>query len=492
MANIFSTEASVFFVGGTGTKAGNAYCGGCTKDWFDVNFTQLSDIMGGNGAPLIAVTNGTFTNANKRVFKTYGFPGAQVGMVAYVSGTNIITGRYKITDVISSSEIELSGIVASGDNVDTMVNIGGAFDSLQNGLDDTSASNYDCDIYINKDTTLTSTIDIDTGGGSVVRNTHKWIAGFHTIPGDMSYAGQYYQGAIDALQNGVDTDKCVQLNADDGAYDVLKITVSNIILENLYLYNTDKGSGRNAISFTGIPQYITFRNCKFDTVYQVTGDYITGLVLIDCFNGTDLGYPPWAIGANAVILGSVLQSTGSLWSVVNHDSGGVLLLDSILIGGGKGLNNMNTDSVSAVVNCVFYNQALYCLWLRNNSGVVSVNNIFMPQSVANGVYISDEGASVLYNDYNCYIDTNGNVLADPVKTGYTNGTPPVLGVHSIEVNPQFVDAANGDFRPRNIKVLRGGMSVLENSTVHIGAIMQENQLTTRGRMVNLGRLGIIR
>ena len=64
MATIFSTEASVFFVGGTGTKTGNANCGGCTKDWFDVNFTELSDIMGDNGAPLIAVTNGTFTTVS--------------------------------------------------------------------------------------------------------------------------------------------------------------------------------------------------------------------------------------------------------------------------------------------------------------------------------------------------------------------------------------------------------------------------------------------
>ena len=492
MASIFSTEASVFFVGGTGTKAGNANCGGCTKDWYDANFTQLSDIMGDNGAPLIAVTGGTFTNTNKRVFKTYGFSGAEVGMVAYVSGTNIVTGRYKITDVISSSEIELSEITAFGDNYDTTVNVGGAFDDLQNALDDTSASYYDCDIYINKDTTLTDTIDVDTGGGSVVRNTHKRISGFHTVPGDMSYGGQYYQGAVDALQNEVDTDKCVRLNANDGAYDVLKITVSNIILENLYLYNTDKGSGRNAVSFTGAPQYITFRNCKFDTVYQVIADYITGLVLIDCFNGTDLGYPSWAAGADAVIFGSVLQSTGSVWSVVNHDSGGVLLLNSILIGGGKGLNNAAEDSVSTVINCVFYNQALYCLWLRNNSGVVSFNNIFMPQSGANGIYIDSEGASVLYNDHNCYIDTNGNTLADPVKTDYAGGTAPALGSSSLEVNPQFVDAVNGDFRLCNTQVLRGGISVLGGSTVHIGAIMQENLLAIRGRMVNLGRLGIIR
>lgn len=492
MASIFSTEASVFFVGGTGTKAGNANCGGCTKDWFDANFTELSDIMGSNGAPLIVVTGGTFTNTNKRIFKTYGFSGAEVGMVAYVSGTNIVTGRYKITDVISSSEIELSGISAFGDNYDTTVNVGGAFDNLQNALDDTSASYYDCDIYINKDTTLTDTIDVDTGGGSVVHNTHKRVSGFHTVPGDMSYGGQYYQGAIDALQNDINSDKCVSLDADGGAYDVLKISVSNIILENLYLHNTDKGTGRNAISFTGTPQYMTLQNCKFDTVYQVIGDYITGLALIDCFNGTDLGNPPWSAGADAVILGSVLQSTGSVWSVVNHNSGGVLLLNSILIGGGKGLNNNTEDGVSIAANCVFYNQALYCLWLRNSSGIVSLNNILMPQSGANGVYIDSDGASVLYNDYNCYIDTNGNTLADPVKTDYAYGTPPVLGAHSLEVNPQFVDAPSGDFRPRNTKILRGGMTILERDAEHMGAILQRNELAIRARMVNLGRLGIIR
>ena len=493
MATIFLTEASVFFVGGTGTKSGNANCGGCTKDWFEANFTQLSDIMGNDGGPLISNTNLTFTNATK-IITCPGpiFANAEIGMVAYVSGTNISTGRYKITDVLSDYAIELSGVISTGDNTDTAINVGGAFDSLQNALDDTSASYYDCDVYINKDTTLTATVDVDTGGGSVIRNTHKRIIGFHTIPGDMHYGGQYYQGAIDALQNGVDTNKCVQLNANGGAYDVLKVSISNVILENLYIYNTDKSNNHNAISSTGTPQYITIQNCKFDTVYQVMLDSITGLMLIDCFNGTDLGSPPWSLGANAAILDSVLQSTGSTWSVVNHSSGGILLLNSILIGGGKGFNNNAEDSVSIAANCVFYNQVMSCLWLRNSSGTISLNNILMPQSGANGIYINSQGASILYNDYDCYIDTNGNILADPVETGYTDGTPPILGKHSIEVDPKFVDAANGNFRPRNTQVLRGGMTILGSDAEHMGTILQRNELAIRSRKVNLGRFGIIK
>ncbi len=116
----------------------------------------------------------------------------------------------------------------------------------------------------------------------------------------------------------------------------------------------------------------------------------------------------------------------------------------------------------------------------------------MPQSGANGICITSDGASVLYNDYDCYIDTNGNILADPVETGYTNGTPPALGVHSLEVDPQFVDAAGGDFRPCNTQVLRGGMPILAGDSVHIGAITRGGQLAIRGRMTNLGRFGIIR
>jgi hypothetical protein len=494
MADIFSTESSVFFVGGTGTKAGNANCGGCTKDWFDNNFTQLSDIMGDNGAPIISASGCSFTNSTKYVTcPGPAFSSAQVGMVAYVSGTNISPGFYKITQIVTDYTVQLSGINATGNNTDTTINIGGAFDSFQNAVDGTSAAYYDCNIYVNKNATLTDTVDVDTGGGSVVANTNKRIIGFHSHPADMRKGGQYYQSAFDALRNGVDTNKCVQLDGDDGAYDVLYINVDNIILENFYLHNTNEAAGNSAASLGTGAQFITIRNCKFDAARQAVENAITGLVLVECFCGSNISGSPLGAGDDTTIVNSVLQTASTTASLMNHSTGSVLLFNSILIGGGKGLNNNSPDTIAVAINCIFYNQTLYCLWLRGvSSGLLGFNNIFMPQAGANGVYIDGSGASVLYNDYNCYIDTTGNELSEPVKTDYTNGTQPAFGEHSLEVDPEFVDAANGDFRPRNTKVLRGGRPDLAGNIVHMGAIIQKNQLAIRSRIANLGRLGIFR
>ena len=44
MANVFDTEASAFFVGGTGTKAGMNQAGGCTKAWLDAKMLGEHDM----------------------------------------------------------------------------------------------------------------------------------------------------------------------------------------------------------------------------------------------------------------------------------------------------------------------------------------------------------------------------------------------------------------------------------------------------------------
>jgi hypothetical protein len=64
--------------------------------------------------------------------------------------------------------------------------------------------------------------------------------------------------------------------------------------------------------------------------------------------------------------------------------------------------------------------------------------------------------------------------------------------NAIEENPQFVDAANGDFRPRNPNVLRGGKPDIADNATEMGAVLQEHQFDRRAKVVNFGRLQIIR
>ena len=57
MADVFGTEASVFFVGGPGLKFGDPDAGGCSRQWYESSFTQLTDIMGPDGQPLVDLHN---------------------------------------------------------------------------------------------------------------------------------------------------------------------------------------------------------------------------------------------------------------------------------------------------------------------------------------------------------------------------------------------------------------------------------------------------
>jgi len=69
---------------------------------------------------------------------------------------------------------------------------------------------------------------------------------------------------------------------------------------------------------------------------------------------------------------------------------------------------------------------------------------------------------------------------------------PVLGDNSIEQDPDFVNAAGGDFRPRNPLLLRGGEPDVAGTVTQMGAKMKRYEFAQRGRMANIGRLGIIK
>ena len=72
MSTVFSDEASVFFVGGITTKVGDSDCGGCTKQWFDDNFTQLSDIMAADGGPKWEFSGISYEHQDGRQLKVAG------------------------------------------------------------------------------------------------------------------------------------------------------------------------------------------------------------------------------------------------------------------------------------------------------------------------------------------------------------------------------------------------------------------------------------
>lgn len=456
MSVVFSDEQSVFFVGGRGDKSGRiANAGGCTKVWWDNESDKAAataKLMTSTGAPIFSEAAVAYTSGNNRIRKAGIGTNVEVGMVVYVieepvPGTDVQTGRYKITDVDPGGGwIECSGIVSTGDaSVD--VEIGGAFDTLNNASDETSATIYSVWLHTNLAETLTAAVTI-TAGGDNGKNTFKRILGFNTVPGDMNRGGAYYESPYQILRNGpIDGSKTVTLDANNGAFVVIDIDADNLQIENLYLTNTN---GQNAILFSNSPQHIVFRNCRFSDVSSFCNTGEADSVLIDsCYGHPDTTNHHYILrGNNNVVLNCVSNVPATRYFVVGVGDVELHVIGCLVVNGAQGVRLGITGATLVAMNNTFYGQTAYGVNLDSGfSGMVAsvFNNIFALNPGAVALRAATTG-SFIYNDYNCFIESDGQ----PLTVGaHGDGEVPVIGPHSIEVDPLFVDAANDDFSLAN-------------------------------------------
>ncbi len=504
---VFQEKESIWFVGGRGDNSNaDSDLGGCTKDWWDAecpNKTQaeyaaaLAKIMNTNGGPIIALASKAYTSADDRI--TAGgaaFDNAETGMVVYVieNGTpdvNVSTGRYEITDIDPGGDwIECAGINGADCNVD--INIGGAFDTLDTAVDETSAIAHSVTIYTRKNETLSAPVSLSTGGNQL-KNIFKRIIGYNTIPGDMNRGEAYYESPYEILQNGsIDSTKCVTLDADGNAFDVLDVGsgVDNLIFENLHLTNTTN----YGIDFVaGTSANFVLRNCRFSGGMAGAMNQDVSHVLFDsCYSHDDLTWSPYVFkGPNGIVLNCVSKiGAGNIAAWMTGGTGAAI--GNISVGGNFGYRVTTAGSGSGVciINNTLYNTLTRGVQMDGGDSAVVFNNIFCLAPGATGIY-SRNGGSVAYNDYNCFIESDGTPLT-VTGTEYSGGEAPVMGAHSVQVDPDFADAANGDFRVRNPLVLRGGRPGPEGNATQMGTVVQEYQFAHRARVVNAGRAGIVR
>ena len=464
MADIFNTKDSVFFVGGyDGIKAGHPYSGGCTKEWYDASFTNLTDIMSTNGAPLSMITNG-IPSGGDTLNKTGEFADAEAGMVAYLSGTDVAApGRYEILSADANSLLFPAGTFV-GTTADVICNVGGAFENLQDALDETDAANYKVEIHTNKDETVSTSINADTGGAATL---NKWIIG------------------ID--DNGVELTKgnYVTIDGDGTASNCLgifgivigikNIRLTNAVANSLYFYSFTKQYGYR------------FQNCKFDSSpygYRASFSEPNGLIFTDCIFADNSTYDGYG-GYNGLTFINCMFDSGP--SIHVYAVYGVLLLNCTFISGLYGIYCAGSETYE-VINCTFYNQATACVSL-NGAGprFVEYNNIFMPatHNVARAIEISY--GEIVYSDYSCAFSVDGNAM----DSGYAWPID-YKGDNSIEVDPLFVDTANDDYTPRNPNVLHGGKPDINGNPAQMGAIFVPQHFSRGSRAFNPGRLSTIR
>ncbi len=493
---VFNEKESVWFVGGRGNGLGASDDrGGCTKEWWDNQpdkAAAMAKLMTNNGGPIVSLTNVPYTGDDEDTIYSEGaFEDVEVGMVAFViqdgdPDEDVATGRYEIT-AVTDDEITLAGI--NGSDCDLDINIGGAFEDLALAIDETSAGSHSVTIYTNLNETVGSGITL-TSGGSQPGNTFKRIIGYNTIPGDMSRGEAYYESPLEILQNGsIDSSKCVTFDGNGGTFDILTISgySDNYIFENLHLTGlTSTGRG---IAFSNVSDSVVFRNCRFSDMYQVVNSEADHLMFQDCYSHDDMANHSYVLhGLNNLLSGCVanLPAGAVLTNIVSVPAA---VIGCITVGGMYAVRPVSAGAAALVIGNTFYNTAEYGIVADTADSVVAFNNIFCLAPGAIGIYCRN--GPIVYNDHNCFIESDGTPLT-ATGTEYSGGEAPVMGPHSVQVDPDFVDAANGDFRVRNPAVLRGGRPGPDGRAAVIGAIGQEYQFAERARVMNAGRAGIIR
>jgi len=199
-----------------------------------------------------------------------------------------------------------------------------------------------------------------------------------------------------------------------------------------------------------------------------------------CIFFDNTSYDFWSAASMPVVLGNFFNSgCPAIYALFGASVRGSLFKYDQNNGAAVTVNGASAQRGEAIVmDCTFY--------CTGTGGVtaISCNNLVGPVISNNIIYLarleSDypiAAARISYEDYNC-----------------TNATVHILtGPHSLNAtDPHFADAANGNFRPRNPLVLRGGMPDLANNPTQIGAIQGKYQFISKARAVNLGRLAIIR
>ena len=316
--------------------------------------------------------------------------------------------------------------------------------------------------------TYGSTIDIDAAGGDYMNNHWLKIIGCDSISGNPLAAGQYV--TLDG-QNTL-------------AGHIINISYKGMIwFENIQFANITAVAKAGCYLTTSLTKYgFNFINCKFTALpYGIyTSSYsIRNLLISQSEFISNATCDVYSYSPNTRIQGCYFE--GSVPALYIATGGAVChsVINSKLASGtivaylGSAYGNQ-----ALLQNCTVYSigtAGITAASFASSVGPVVLNNIIHLAQPASDTPIS--AARISLEDYNC-----------------TNTTVHILtGFHSLNgTDPQFIDAANGDFRPRNPLVLRGGMPDITNNPTQIGAIQSKYQFISKARAANLGRLAIIR
>lgn len=477
-------------VGGTLSSLDNA-------GFFDpdlVTIAQTDEGDGGNvdGGAVGAVTN---SGGNVLITDTDNFGNTIAGMYIRCdfADNQHTDGRYKITTVNSDDSVVLDLAYSADENVEWKV--GGAVPiqgggagtnyGLQEVLDDAtiaSAAAQDVDIYVAPEDSpevLTSTIDIDTGGGSTSTVKRIWAC-------DSSYA---YNPAVNT--DGTEDATAVTLTTTSNLTDGLVYFSSTIRFVDLYGFILDcDGDGAANADYAvrgdansenyriidcilkdadfdgalvgGSSGHVSFVNCRiFDNAAGGIRYVSTSrgpMAVYGCKIYDNLGNPGISVGANNAII---------MYCQIYGNTG-----DGIL-------GVANADRITIANNTIYANTG-HGIDLSDAglTDIVCFNNTLVGNGIAAGgpfygLNITGTPAQELaFMGYNHSSDNEDGHSSAAVSDAdwealYHGGNIAGDGAGGILIALIFTDAGNDDFTP----VANGPLDGNGINSTHMGAVM---------------------
>jgi hypothetical protein len=190
-----------------------------------------------------------------------------------------------------------------------------------------------------------------------------------------------------------------------------------------------------------------FENCLFDG--GTDGVKSNGLVdfvrCVNCYSnasGTGFNLNDAGNGAkSSLICGSIAEGCSIGFSV----SGGCAVDGCITSGCTDAIQTTGSCRVKSTVLYDCGSHAFICSNTKARWEIV--NCIVVLNQSADGVFgVGSGGGSIVFEDYNCFCDTAGNPVTLHDNANWPiDYVPSALGVHSIQVNPAFVDVSHADF-----------------------------------------------
>jgi hypothetical protein len=341
---------------------------------------------------------------------------------------------------------------------------------LQSALDNV-VNGSDTIIYIRNTFNIGSygsRIDIDTAGGDFASN--KWLK----IIG------------CDAAGNPLPEGQYVVLDGQNLLTSHIFFIYGPQMIEmrNIYFTRVTTSETAGCHMYATTARYgFNFINCKFSSSFRgiaasvpnLRSVYISKCIFENITEYSVISYSPdimietsrfyataspLLLGKGGVMLGCIIKSTQS--------SGAIIIFNG----------DAAYSHLASIRNCVIYGTGEGGITAVSSNyylGLVLLNNIIYLAKPTSDYPLS--ASRVSYENYNC-TNTTVHILTGDDSL---NGT-----------DPQFADAANNDFRPKNSSVLKGGMPDSADNPTPMGAIQTKQQFISKARTANLGRLSIFR